>query len=86
VDKILCKKRQHKNSPIKNKINVVEFENILDNKLYQGSLPITKQDVAKLNYSDLINEESSILFWIKKIVSSKYTTNVGLADHSSFNK
>lgn len=86
IDKIRDKKRQHKDSPIKNKLIIVEFENIKDNNLYQGSIPITKNEVNQFNFNKLIDINTSIIFWIKTIDSSRYTTSIGIAAYSSFNK
>jgi hypothetical protein len=82
----VIKIRQHKDSPIKNKLIIVEFENIKDNNLYQGSIPITKNEVNQLNFNKLIDMNTSIIFWIKTIESSRYTTSIGIAALPSFNK
>ncbi len=86
INKIKDKKRQHKSSPIKNKLIIVEFENIKDNNLYQGSIPITKNEVDQFNFNKLIDLNTSIIFWIKTIASSRYTTSIGIAALPSFNR
>jgi hypothetical protein len=86
IDKIRDKKRQHKDSPIKNKLIIVEFENIKDNNLYQGSIPITKNEVNQFNFNRLIDMNTSIIFWIKTIESSRYTIIIGIAALPSFNR
>lgn len=85
-EKIRRKIRQHKKSPIKKKIIAVEFENISDNKIYQGSMPVKEKDIDLLNFDKLVDSNTSILFWIKTINSEKYSTSIGFVDHPSFNK
>lgn len=86
IDKIRNKKRQHKNSPIKNKLIIIEFENIKDNNLYQGSVPISPYDIKNFNFSKLIDSNTTIVFWLKTIESTKYLTNIGIIDHPNFDK
>jgi hypothetical protein len=85
-EKIQHKISQHRKSPIKKKIIVVEFENITDNKIYQGSIPVTKNDIGQLNFNKLIDNDTSILFWIKTIEPAKYMTSIGFAGHPTFDK
>lgn len=86
IDKICKKKQQHRNSPIKKKLVLIEFEKILDNNLYQGSLPISPNDIKTFNFEKIIDQDTTIVFWIKSIDSRIYRTEIGIIDHPDFDK